>query len=146
MEFKKNGSNYILRIDRGEEIVSKIKELCEKEKINMGTIMGIGATDDVEIGLFNTSNKKYYSNNLKGLFEITSLMGNITTKDNNVYLHIHINVADENNKAYGGHLNSCVVSATAEIVITVLDTIIDRRFDEEIGLNLLRFNDENRWF
>jgi hypothetical protein len=144
VEYKKIQNNYIIRIDKGEEIVTKIKELCEKENINLGFISGIGATDNLEIGLFNTKTKQYYPSTLNGLYEITSIMGNVTTKDGEIYLHLHINVSDEDNNTYGGHLNKCYVSATAEIIINVVDGNINRKFDEEIGLNLLEFQDENR--
>ncbi len=40
---------------------------------------------------------------------------------------------------FGGHLNKAVVSATCEMVISLIDGIVDRRFDEEIGLNLFKF-------
>lgn len=144
MEYKKIKDNYVLRIDIGEEIIDKITELCRVENIKLGTISGIGATDHVEIGLFNTKTKQYCPSILKGLYEITSLIGNITMKNDDIYLHLHINVADESSSTYGGHLNKCFVSATAEVFITAFDSSVNRKFNEEIGLNLLEFNDENR--
>ena len=36
-------------------------------------------------------------------------------------------------------MNACYVSATAEITVTKLEGTIERRMDEEIGLNLYRF-------
>ena len=39
--------------------------------------------------------------------------------------------------AFGGHLKSAVVGATAEVFITVLSGKIDRTFDEQTGLNLM---------
>ncbi len=34
MEFKKFGDSYIVRIDKGEEVLQKLKEVCERESIN----------------------------------------------------------------------------------------------------------------
>ena len=39
----------------------------------------------------------------------------------------------------GGHLNSATVSATCEMFITVLDGTVERRRDDEVGLNLFEF-------
>ena len=140
MEFKKFGTKYVLRLDKGEEIVESIKLFCKKENVIFGSINGIGATNDITVGLFLTEKKQYESNNFKGDFEIAPLVGNITTMNGELYLHIHVNFSDKENKSYGGHLNSAIVSATMEIVIDVFDGTIDREFDEEIGLNLLKFN------
>ncbi len=45
MEYRKFDNRFIVRIDRGEEILQKIKELCEKEDIRTGYATGIGAAD-----------------------------------------------------------------------------------------------------
>ncbi len=137
MKFKKIGSKWIVRIDKGEEIVETLKKFCKDNKIKLGTISGIGATDRVTIGLFNTKNKQYHSQELIGDYEITNLSGNISTMNGEIYLHLHISLADSKYNAYGGHLNSAVISGTGEIVIEEIEDIIEREFNEEAGLNLL---------
>ncbi|GAH72901.1 unnamed protein product [marine sediment metagenome] len=137
MKFKKIGNKWILRIDKGEEIVETLKQFCKENKIKLGTISGIGATDRVTIGLFNTRSKQYYSQELIGDYEITNLSGNVSTMNGEIYLHLHISLADSKYNAYGGHLNSAVISGTGEIVIEEIEDIIEREFNEDIGLNLL---------
>lgn len=139
MEFKKFDSKYVIRLEKGEEIVESIKKLCEKEDIKLGTISGIGATNRAVIGLFETNTKEYHSKELTGDMEITSLVGNISQMNGEVYLHIHINLANEENKVFGGHLTSAIISATGEIVIDIIEGVVDRKFDEEVGLNLFKF-------
>ena len=56
-----------------------------------------------------------------------------------VYLHLHATLSDIEHKAYGGHLNRALVSATAEIWIDVVSGEIDREFSDKIGLNILKY-------
>ena len=55
------------------------------------------------------------------------------------YTHIHMSAGDADGKVFGGHLNRAIVSATCEMVIHIIEGTVDRRLDEEIGLNLFRF-------
>ena len=139
MEYKKIGDNIIMRIDRGEEVLKNITMVCEVENITLGSISALGACDYVKMGLYDIGNKEYISKELTGPMEITSLIGNISTKDDKTYLHLHINVCDDKMQVFGGHLNECVISATCEIIITKIDGKVNRKFDEAIGLNLFDF-------
>ncbi|GKX29251.1 hypothetical protein SH1V18_17310 [Vallitalea longa] len=136
MEYKKFGNKYVIRFDRGEEIVDSLAKLCKKEKINLGSVSAIGAASEVTLGIFNTLDKSYNASTLKGDHEITSIVGNISTMDGEVYLHLHINVSNHAKQVFGGHLNSAIVSATCEMIVDVIDGEVDRKFSDEIGLNL----------
>jgi uncharacterized protein len=137
MRSRESGSDIILRIDRGEEIVSTLKAFCSEQKISLGTIQGIGAVGNAVIGLFNTKTKEYQSATLTGDYEITSLLGSITTMDGQPYLHLHATLSDPSYHAFGGHLTSAVVSGTCEVFIHRIHDTVSRRFDEESGLNIL---------
>ena len=75
MEYKKFNNTIVARIDRGEEILEKIKEIALKENIKLANINALGAVGDFTVGVFKTSEKKYYSNSFQGDFEIVSLFG-----------------------------------------------------------------------
>lgn len=139
MEYRKFNNSYVVRINKGEEIVEKLKELCEKEDIKVAEITGLGASNLVEIGLFNVNTKEYKTTTFDGMFEITSLIGNATRKDGEVYLHLHINFSDETGNTKGGHLVRCNISATSEIIVNKIEGNVDRKLSDEIGLNLMKF-------
>ena len=130
---------YILRLDKGEEVVETLKNFCEKNNIKLANINAIGATNKVKVGLFNVDKKEYISKVFEGNFEITSLIGTVSTMKEETYLHLHTNFSDENCNLYGGHLNMCYISATCEMVIEKIEGKIDREFSAEIGLNLFKF-------
>ena len=139
MEYKKFNDTYVLRLNKGEEVIESLKELCSKEEIKLAEITGLGASNLVEIGLFNVNTKEYKTKLFEGMFEITSLVGNATRKDGEVYLHLHINFGNEAGNAFGGHLVRARISATGEIIVREIEGEVGRKFSDEIGLNLLDF-------
>lgn len=139
MEYRKFNNTIIARIDKGEEILEKIKEIALKEQIKLASVSALGAVNDFTVGVFKTDEKQYKSNDFKGYYEIVSLIGTINTMDGEFYTHLHMSAGNEKGEVFGGHLNRAVVSATCEMVINVIDGMVDRAFSEEIGLNLFRF-------
>ena len=139
MEYRKFNNTIVARIDKGEEILEKIKEIATKENIKLANINALGATNDFTVGVFKTGEKKYYSNNFKGDFEIVSLTGTINTMNGEFYSHIHMSAGNDKGEVFGGHLNRAIVSATCEMVINIIDGTVDREFNENIGLNLFKF-------
>ena len=139
MEYKRFGNTIVARIDKGEEILDKVKEIALKENIKLASINALGAVSEFTVGVFKTDENKYYSNEFKGYFEIVSLTGTINTMNDEFYTHLHMSAGDDTGKVFGGHLNRAIVSATCEMVINIIDGRVDRYFDEEIGLNLFKF-------
>ena len=139
MEYRKFNNTIVARIDKGEEILDKIKEIALKENIKLANINALGATNDFTVGVFKVDEKKYYANEFKGNFEIVSLTGTINTMNDEIYTHIHMSAGNDKGEVFGGHLNKAIVSATCEMVINIIDGNVDRYFNEEIGLNLFKF-------
>lgn len=139
MQYKKFGNKYYVRIDKGEEILSSLKAICYAEKINLAEVKALGAVNDFTVGLFDTREKKYHSNRFQIAAEIVSLWGTVTTMNGEVYLHIHMSAGDSEGHVFGGHLNSAIVSATCEMIIEVSEGTVERKFSEDVGLNLFEF-------
>jgi predicted DNA-binding protein with PD1-like motif len=140
MEYRRFGQSIVVRMDKGEEILEQVKAVSLAEQIKLAGISALGAVNSFTVGVFKTGEKKYYSNSFEGDFEIVSLTGTVSTMDGAFYSHLHMSAGDCEGKVYGGHLNRAVVSATCEMVITVINGTVDRAFSEEIGLNLFRFD------
>ncbi len=137
MEYKVAGKTLIVRLARGEEIISSLVKLMEDLKINAARVSGIGATDNATVGVYDVKNKHYTKITLTEDMEILNLSGNLSRKDGAPYVHVHVALASLN-AVYGGHLNEAVICATCEMIIDVLETTIERTYDEETGLNLFK--------
>ena len=140
MEYKRQRNTIIVRVDKGEDIIKELLSLSEKENILFASISGLGAVNDIELGIFDTSEKRYHSKRFTGDFEITLLVGTLSRKNKKPYIHVHMSVGNVlTNEFFGGHLNKAIVGATAEIVLNVVEIVVEREFVEEIGLNLFKF-------
>ena len=139
MDYKRFGNTIIARMDKGEEVLEQLEVISKKENILLASVSALGATNDMTVGVFRTGEKKYYANHFTGDMEIVSLTGTVSTMAGNYYAHLHMSAGDGDGNVFGGHLNRCVISATCEMVIQVIDGQVDREFNEEVGLNTFRF-------
>lgn len=139
MEYKRFDNTVIVRIDRGEEIIEQLAVVAQKENIKLASVQALGATDSFTVGVYDTESKQYHSNEFNGAFEIVSLVGTVNTMNGEFYSHLHMSAGNEKGEVFGGHLNRARVSATCELVITVINGTVDRFRDEKIGLNLFDF-------
>ena len=139
MEYRKFGDTYIVRMDPGEEILGQLRVFAEAEQVKLASVTALGAVKNFTVGVFDTGAKVYKSNRFQGVYEIVSLVGTINTMDGAFYCHLHMCAADQEGRAFGGHLNEAVISATCELVISCLPGRTDRVFSDEVGLNLIAF-------
>ncbi len=142
MEYKKvSDSKWIIRVSKGEEIISKVLEFIKEKEIRGGAVSGIGAVNRVEIWVYDTKKKDYIKREYRGDFEIASLLGNISVFENKPVLHIHVVLGDKDNRALAGHLGYGVVSGTCEIVLEEFNTPLKRTYFEKSNLKLLNLKE-----
>ena len=139
MDYRRFGKTIVMRIDKGEEVLTQLKTMALTENIQLASVRALGATNDFTVGVFKVDEKKYYANHFTGDFEIVSLTGTISTMNGDYYAHLHMSAGDEQGRVFGGHLNEAIISATCEMVVEVIDGCVERARDEEVGLNLFRF-------
>ncbi len=136
MQYYKTENVYFVRLEIGEEVITCLTQLCKQEDIRLGSVNAIGAVSHAVTGLYNVAERKYYSTRLEGPLEIVSLMGNISRKEGEVYIHTHASFSDLSCTVRGGHLTQAVVSATCEMVVTCYEGEVGRRVCEQTGLNI----------
>ena len=49
MEYRRFENSYVVRLNKGEEVISSLKKLCKDENIRLGEITGLGASDLIEL-------------------------------------------------------------------------------------------------
>ena len=128
---------YIGKLSNGADLLSELESFCSEKGIKTGTLTGIGAVKDVTLGYYNQIEKKYYKLHFNKPFEITSLNGNISIKDNKAMVHAHIIISDSDGKTFGGHLMQGTTIFACEFWISELEgERLVRGYDEITGLPL----------
>jgi len=139
MDYRKTDRGYLLRIYRGEELVTTLTAFLRDKQIRSGAFRGRGAVDDPELGLFTMKTREYLRRRFEGEYEIASLTGNVTTLDGAPFAHVHGVFTDASCAAIGGHVFAAEVAVTCEIDLVVYEGEVKREMDEVTGLNLMRF-------
>ena len=50
MEYKRFGDTYLVRLEKGEEILTSLTRLAEKEDIHLASVSGLGAINSFTAG------------------------------------------------------------------------------------------------
>ncbi len=125
----------IERLNYGTDLAEGIKKICEENKIKTGVFFAVGAFKKLVYGFYDQKRKKYKKIRFSKPCEISSCMGNISLLDGEVFVHAHINFADEKGVVRGGHLFESEIFA-GEVAIFPSRKILERKFDRKTGLKL----------
>lgn len=134
----KDNRRYVLRFDKGEELIEGLISFCEAEKIEAGWFFGIGAVSEINVSHYDVDSKKYSDKEYKEKLEIISLLGNIAKMENKTIIHAHASFSNPEMEVVAGHVKKMIVGPTCEIFLIKLDGKIDREYSDEIGLNLMK--------
>ena len=130
---------FVLKLERGEEVVSSIQDFCARRGIRGAVFTGIGAVKNSTIGYYNLDSRDYGWKNFPEDREVASMNGNVALVDDKPFVHVHtvLSATDETLSCIGGHMKSAEVAVTLEIFLTPLPTPLTRVMDDSIGLKLL---------
>ncbi|MDY6973963.1 MAG: PPC domain-containing DNA-binding protein [Thermodesulfobacteriota bacterium] len=125
------------KLNYGCDLLEELTAICKKEDIRLGRIEGLGAVQKACLGFYDQQKREYQFLTLSEPMEITKIVGNISLKDGNPFVHAHITLADEAGRAFGGHLAPGTVVFACEFIIESLDgPVFERNLDGKTGLPL----------
>lgn len=125
------------RIGYGGDLLEELTKIAVARGIRLGRIEAIGAVQKARVGFYNQQSREYQYHSFSHPMEVAKLIGNISLKDGNSFVHAHITLADEQGKCYGGHLAPGTIVFACEFILEVFDgPAFNRCPDEETGLLL----------
>ena len=121
-----------------EDLIDAIKEIVKKHNIKAGLINVIGALKKFTVGYFDLNTKEYEFKTFEEDVELISSMGNISYKDGEPIIHMHISVGKDDYGIIGGHLSQpSIISITGEVYIYEIAQKLNRVNDPQFNLSLL---------
>jgi predicted DNA-binding protein with PD1-like motif len=99
-----DGAAAFVRLPRGSDLLQGLTEAAQKLGLDAATIQGIGAVDGLSVAFFEPEEKEYQPLRFDEHFEITSSLGNVSTKDGRPFVHVHVTASDRQGRVVGGHL------------------------------------------
>ena len=145
MDYRKYGEAYYLRVDRGDEVIASILDVCCKEDLGSVTFSGIGGCSSAEIQTFIPEKGSFETHQLTGMLELVSLIGNVISDDQGgLHSHAHATFAHkggDEHRVSAGHVKSITISYTAEIEIRpVVGGLIMMKHDPETDTGFWDFH------
>ncbi|MBQ6380820.1 MAG: DNA-binding protein [Clostridia bacterium] len=135
MDYRRLNDICYLRIDKGENVIEQILNVCRKEHIPSATFSGIGGCSHAALQTFIPEKGEFETHHIDGMLELVSLMGNIICEDGELIHHAHAAFAYKEGSAHkmaGGHLKETTVLYTAEIEIRPVNGgVIRKLYDPE---------------
>lgn len=127
------------KLEDGEDFFGSLREVAAKHGIGSGVIIsGIGMLKGSVIGYF-PGHGAYEESSFPEPMELTSMQGNIATKDGDAVFHVHVSMAGPDKRVHGGHLIKGTVNIVNEIAILRTGGIrLSRQESAKTGLLELR--------
>jgi predicted DNA-binding protein with PD1-like motif len=123
----------VVRLYDGELVPESLVEAWRSTRWRCGFIIsGVGMVRGVTLGFFRR-NRGYATTTLRGPREVLGVSGNVTLRDGQPFLHLHVTLADGRMRAVGGHLLCACAHVTGEFAL-VRSTVAFSREVEKTGL------------
>jgi predicted DNA-binding protein with PD1-like motif len=137
MNFKKVEEGFLVRLDRGEEVVKTLTDFVRQHDIKGGFLQGMGAFESASLGVYDLFTKGYITKSFRERLEVGMLNGNIARVENSdeIFIHMHVTVGDSSLHSFTGHVFEAIVLGTLEVFIRPLTTEIIRRRNDDLGFN-----------
>ena len=133
----KSGKRFMGKLRHGADLLKELTAVCRKQNIKLGRIEGLGAVQRACIAFYDQQAREYRPVTIDCPLEILKLIGNVSLKDGEPFVHAHVTLADGEGKAYGGHLAAGTAVFACEFILEALEgPAFERGYDEETGLQL----------
>lgn len=126
------------RLPKGGDLLEELNAFVRQAKVSAGEVRAIGAVERATLGFYNQESREYEFHQLDQGLEIVALVGNVSLKDGEPFVHAHVTLGDDQGRLFGGHLAPGAPVFACEVIVTEFasETPFVRALDEPTGLPL----------
>ena len=144
MDYRRMNDVCYIRIDKGEEIISELLQVCRREDIRSAVYTGIGGCSHAELQTFIPETGTFETETIDGMLELINITGNVVTDNDELFQHTHAVFSYKEGTEHimaAGHMKAVTVLYTAEIELRpVTGGVISRKHDPETGTGFWFFD------
>jgi len=131
------GPAHILRPPFGSDLLRELQKYVLAKNINLAWLSGVGAVSHANIRYYDQPKQEWIDLQFDKRLEVAGMWGNVSLLNGEPIVHVHIVLADEEGRCYGGHLADGTVVFNLEILMTTLSgPPVIRKMDAETGLTI----------
>jgi len=138
MEFRL-GRSFLGRLPEGKDPLVALADFCREKEVSAGWLSAIGTLRRAVLGYFDEKSRQYLRIPVEGFREIASCQGNVSLRDGQPFVHLHIVLSDAEGRTVAGHLLEGEVFVGEFYLQEVLGPALVRRPDPQSGLALWAF-------
>ena len=129
---------WVIIFETGDEAMSGLLAFAAQQSITSAHFTAIGAFASAVLGYFEWETKQYRRFAVDEQVEVVTLIGDIALQNGKPAVHAHASLAKAGGSTVGGHFFEGHVRPTLEVVLGESPKHLERKFDAESGLALIR--------
>ena len=98
------GPTYVFRVPEGEELLSYITRFAKASGVKLGLVLAIGALRGCKLGYYDQRAQRYEVLELDEEVELVSALGNVSIREGEPFVHVHVSVGRRDGATLSGHL------------------------------------------
>jgi len=127
---------FLGRLPEEGDIVAELAEFCRARGVRAGWISAIGTVRRAVLGYYDHGRGEYRRIPVDGFREIVSCQGNVSFKDGDVFVHLHVVLSGPDGHTVAGHLFESTVFVGEFWLQEAEGPALERRPDPATGLAL----------
>lgn len=132
---------YALVFETGEEPMSLLAAFAQERGLKASRFTAIGAFSEATLAYFDWDTRRYVPIPVREQVEVLALTGDIAMSDGRQKVHAHAVLGTREGHARGGHLMDARVRPTLEVMLEESPRHLERVYDSDSGLALIRIRD-----